>query len=341
MPKLHIPAPQEQVIPSAANLFKALLLTTLLFGSFYLAVASAAWLDVLGGNTLWAAAIKWAWIGVLAVADVVFLVGMGVLAHDAVHRVLFRSPFWNEFGGSLLSACALIPFYANRQFHLTHHSAAHQPGRDPENVMHQHSFLVAASAGSVIALLEQYRYFFNNLRPVAGRRRIGRVVKDTLSLAVAGSVYFWVVPVLLGLPLAYTVLPTLAVFPLVFGWRALSDHYAIPPVERATRGLEPVLDVDAEAWHRDRERRQREITGWVVLTHPWLEWLWSHVNYHEVHHKYPWLSHRYLPQVFAATRDTQPYLVVKGYWRSLLNLRHRQYYGTRVEMRPFLTTPGW
>jgi fatty acid desaturase len=131
------------------------------------------------------------------------------------------------------------------------------------------------------------------------------------------------------------------VFPLVFGCRALSDHYAIPPVERASRTTEPVLDVDDEAWHRDRERRQREITGWVVLTHPWLEWLWSHVNYHEVHHKYPWLSHRYLPQVFAATRDTQPYLVIKGYWRSLLNLRHRQYYGTRAEMRPFLTTPDW
>jgi fatty acid desaturase len=341
MTKTPIPTPQEQTIPSAANLFKALLLVALLFGSFYLVVASVAWLDTHGGNALWIAAIKWIWVGVLAVANVVFLVGMGVLAHDAVHRVLFRVPFWNEVGGSLLSASALIPFYANRRFHLTHHSTAHQPGRDPENIMHQHSFLFAASAGSVIALFEQYRYFFNNLRPVAGRRHVDRVVKDALSLGVAGSLYFWAVPALLGLPLAYTVLPTLVMFPLVFGWRALSDHYAIPPIERAPRSMEPVLDVDEEAWHRDRERRQREITGWVVLTHPWLEWLWSHVNYHEVHHKYPWLSHRYLPQVFAATRDSQPYLVVKGYWRSLFNLRHRQYYATRAEMRPFLTTPNW
>jgi fatty acid desaturase len=341
MSKTTIPTPQEQTIPSVPNLVKALLLIALLFSSFYLAVASATWLDGQGGSALWVAAIKWTVIGTLAVANVVFLIGMGVLAHDAVHRVLFRVPFWNELGGSLLSAGALIPFYANRQFHLTHHSFAHQPGRDPENVMHQHSFLVAISAGSVIALFEQYRYFFNNLRPVAGRRRIDRAVKDSLSLAVAGSVYFWAVPELLGLPLVYTVLPTLAVFPLVFGWRALSDHYAIPPIERVTRDMGPMLDVDAEAWHRDRERRQREITGWVVLTHPWLEWLWSHVNYHEVHHKYPWLSHHYLPQVFAATRDTQPYLVIKGYWRSLFNLRHRQYYATRAEMRPFLTTPDW
>lgn len=341
MPKSHIPTPQEQAIPSAANLFKALLLVVLLLGSFYLARAGAAWLDDQGGNALWVAAIKWTGIGVLAIANVVFIVGMGVLAHDAVHRVLFRTPFWNELGGSLLSAAALIPLYANRQFHLTHHSTAHQPGRDPENVMHQHSFLFAMSAGSVIALFEQYRYLFNNLRRVNGRRHVGRVIKDVLSLAVAGGLYFWVVPVLLGLPLAYTVLPALAMFPLVFGWRALSDHYGIPPIERAQRGTQPVLDVDEEAWHRDRDRRQREITGWVVLTHPWLEWLWSHVNYHEVHHKYPWLSHQYLKSVFASTRATQPYLVVNGYWRSLWNLRHHSYYGTRTDMRRFLSTPEW
>jgi len=336
-----IPTPQSQIIPSAANMFKALLLVTLLIGTFYLAVAGANWLDAQGENALWIGAIKWTWIGMLAIASVMFLIGMGVLAHDAVHRVLFRSPIWNEIGGSLLSAFAFIPFYANRQFHLTHHSNAHQPGRDPENIMHQRPFLLAISLGSVIALVEQYRYLINNLWPATGRPRFDRVAKDALSLAVAGCAYFWAVPVLLGLPLAYTVLPALAVFPLVFGWRALSDHYGIPPVKRVSRTTEPVLDVDDEAWHRDRLRRQREISGWVVMTQPWLEWLWSHVNYHEVHHKYPWLSHRYLPQVFAATRDSQPYLVVKGYWRSLVNLRHRQYYATRAEMRPFLTTPDW
>ena len=340
MPNTPIPTPQEQIIPSSANALKALLLFVLLFGSFYLAVTGATWLDA-RGQALWIAVIKWTWIGVLAVANVVFIVGMGVLAHDAVHRVLFRAPFWNELGGSLLSAAALIPFYANRQFHLTHHSTAHQAGRDPENVMHDHSFIYAMSVGSVIALFEQYRYLFNNLRGVAGRRHVARFSKDILALTVAGILYFRVVPGPLELPLVYTILPTLVMFPLVFGWRALSDHYAIPPIERAQYTAQPVLDVDEEAWHRDRERRQREITGWVVLTHPWLEWLWSHVNYHEVHHKYPWLSHQYLKSVFAATRSTQPYLIVNGYWRSLWNLRGRPYYGARTDLRRFLSTPDW
>jgi hypothetical protein len=45
-----------------------------------------------------------------------------------------------------------------------------------------------------------------------------------------------------------------------------------------------------------------------------------------------------LPQVFAATRDTQPYLVVQGYWRSLFHLRRLPYYATRAQAQPFLTT---
>jgi len=48
------------------------------------------------------------------------------------------------------------------------------------------------------------------------------------------------------------------------------------PADRAPAARRhEVLEVDEESWHRDRERRAREVTGWVVLTHPWLEWLWS------------------------------------------------------------------
>ena len=121
--------------------------------------------------------------------------------------------------------------------------------------------------------------------------------------------------------------PILVLFPPVFGVRALSDHYGIPAVSRASRQARDVLETDADNWQSGRERRQREVSGWVVLTSPWLEWLWSNVNYHEVHHKYPWLSYRYLPAAFAATRDQHAYLVVRGYWRSLWQLRQRAYYG--------------
>ena len=60
------------------------------------------------------------------------------------------------------------------------------------------------------------------------------------------------------------------------------------------------------------------------------------MNYHEVHHKYPYLSHRYLPQVFDATRTRDSYLLVRGYWLSLANLRQREYYSSAEDVRQFL-----
>jgi len=340
MTKSHIPAPGEQVIRSAANLFKIVFLVTLLLVSYYVthwAVNGSALVTLSGWPGV---AIRGLAVALMAVWSGILILGMGVLAHDAVHKVLFRSLYWNELWGGLLSAFTLVPFYANRQFHLTHHGYAHQPGLDPENGMHDRSFWSAMTVGSLAGLYLQYRILLTNMLRLTDRRYTGRVVKDLLFLATVGMVYFGLVPAL-GISLWVTVLPMILVFPLVFGWRALSDHYAVPAIERQVKQREEILEADEDAWHRDRTRRQREISGWVVLTHPWLEWLWSHVNYHEVHHKYPWLAHHDLKPVFEATRHTQPYLVVQGYWRSLFNLRRRPYYATRVDLHPFLTTPDW
>jgi fatty acid desaturase len=327
MPVFAIPEPKEQVLPVAENLCKALLLIGLLCASFYAADRIAAALDASSAlPPATAMVLKWGCVALLAVADGVVLIGMSVLAHDAVHRVLFRSAFWNEFWGGLLSALALIPFHANRQFHLTHHGYAHQPGLDPENAMHHHSFAYAATLGSVVGLKEQYRVLLANLRRSGDPRFAERALKDAGFVLSAAAIYFGLPP-LLGVSLAVTVVPMILAFPVVFAFRALSDHYGIARIVRETREREDIFDADERTWPGDRERRQREVSGWVVLTSPWLEWFWSHVNYHEVHHKYPYLSHRYLPQVFAATRAQHPYLVVRGYWRSLLNLRKRGYYG--------------
>ena len=173
--------------------------------------------------------------------------------------------------------------------------------------MHHHSFPYAAAMGALIGLKEQYRLLLGNV--VRGDRRSAwRAAQDLFFIGLAATLYFGLVPAL-GLSIWATVVPVLVAFPPVFAFRALSDHYGIPAAA-------PSSAVE----------RERPITGWVVLTSPWLEWLWSHVNYHEVHHKYPYLSHRYLPQVYAATRERYPYLVARGYWRSLLNLRTRSYY---------------
>src|SRR5258706_6751029 len=158
--------------------------------------------------------------------------GRAILAHDVVHRVLSRTPLGNELGGGLLRAVAILPFYANRQFHLTHHSHAHQPGLDPENEMHDHSFLFAATVGSVLALYVQYRTLFRNFARLGDPRYAARAVKDLLLLFAAALFYFVLVPAL-GLSLTLTVAPMLLALLPVFAWRALSDHYGVPATERA------------------------------------------------------------------------------------------------------------
>ncbi len=289
-----IPGAKNQVIPAGENLFKAFLLIALVAGSFCLANRIA------GVDSPW----KWLAIGVLGVADVVLMTGMGVLAHDAVHRVLFRAPFWNDFWGGLLSALVFIPFQANRNVHLPHHSHGHQQGLDPEETIHRHPCAVAFLIGAPIGVGINYVALLRNI----AEGRAWRVAQDLFFLTVAGSIYLVLLPAL-GISLMATIAALLVAFPPVFALRAMSDHYGLPAVRRGAK-------------EEDREN----ITGWVVLTSRWLEWLWSHVNYHEVHHKYPYLAHSHLPQVFAATRDVHPYAVVQGYWRSLLAHRSRSYY---------------
>jgi fatty acid desaturase len=325
-----IPRPKEQRIPTGENLFKTLLLIALLMASFVAADQAAKAIDASTALPGAAATVaKWTLVALLAIVNGVLLVGLAVLAHDAVHKVLFPSAFWNELAGGVLSALVLVPFYANRQYHITHHGCAHQPGLDPEEGMHRHRFWYAATLGSLHGFDAHFRIVVTNLRRMAEPRCAGRGLADIAFMASAGAIYFWLVPAL-GVSISVSVLPAIPGFLAAFAFRGLSDHYGVPPVRRAG---------DA-AWEADRSQRRRDVSGWVVRTTPWLEWLWSHVNYHEVHHKFPYLSHRYLPQAFAATHDTHSYLVVRGYWRSLLNQRKRAYYASPEDVRAFLHPEG-
>src|SRR4051794_22242220 len=166
-------------IPDAENLVKTLLCLGLVLMSFYAADWFAKWLDVTTAIPAWAAtSVKWAGVALLALANGVLLVAIAVLGHEGVHRVLFRSPFWNELAGGVLSALVLVPFYANRQYHLTHHGYAHQPGFDPEEPMHNHHFLIAATYGSFIGFRDHYRIVLTNLFRFSDPRCVVRSLRD-------------------------------------------------------------------------------------------------------------------------------------------------------------------
>lgn len=315
-----IPSPKEQIIPSGPNLFKSSFLVLALLGTFYAIQQIAVPME-----NLW---LKGALIAVAAIWSSMLLIGMGVLSHEAVHGVLFRSRFWNELIGGLLAGLVLIPLEANRKFHMEHHRFSHQPGLDPENPMHQTSVLFAITVGPFVALYAQYLVLVR----IASGGDFVRVIKDIFFVGVALSFYLLLLPVI-GISLLYTWGAAMLALPVVFSVRALADHYGIPPVVRTAKKNE-----DTEEEIESGATMRQQVSGWVVLTPQWLQWLWSHVNYHEVHHKYPYLSHAYLAQAFEASRGQYPYLVVDGYWKAALNAMELDYYGTPEGVRPFVAT---
>lgn len=306
-----VPTPGEQIVPNFENLFKIIILFSLLLGAFTAAVIGAHYLE----DTPLA---KWSWLLLMGLVASTAVQGLGVLGHEAVHKVLFSRLWLNEFMGGIISAFSLLPFNANRRFHLLHHRFSHQRDRDPEQPMHKHNLLFAISIGSLIALFLQYRMLLSNLFAPAGehQRRIG-AFKDIGYVTIGMSGYFLLFP-WLGLDVLYTFVPLFLTLPVLFGVRAISDHYGLPEVPPRTTSRE----------ERSKESNPilYEVGGWVVHTHPLIEWLWSNVNYHEVHHKFPYLSHRYLKSTYAATRNTLPYAVADGYLRNLWRHRKRHYY---------------
>ena len=321
MARFEIPVPANQYIPQRLNLFKAVLFPALILCGFILSDYIAKEFDhhqPTGQVAAYWVILKWTVIGIIAVVNTALLAGMGILAHDGVHRVLLKNKIINDVFSSLLSIHSLLPFYANRQFHLNHHSFAHQPGKDPEEVIHNRPYFLALLMGPFFGLAAQYQILIRNMLGMMDRKKCFRAIADLLSVGIAGLSYFYWLPKT-GVELKNTVVPLLAVLPVVYNYRAISDHYGLPAVIRKSQRT----DLSEEG---ENNTLQEETSGWIVKTTPLLQWFWSNVNYHEVHHKFPYLSYHHLPAVYEETRESLPYEVVNGYTRSLINLRKRRYY---------------
>ena len=321
MASFEIPVPSNQHIPQGLNLFKAVLFPVLILCGFLLSDYVAKQFDhnqPAGQVDAYWAILKWSVIGFIAIINTGLLAGMGILAHDGVHRVLFKNKIINDVFSSLLSIHSLLPFYANRQFHLNHHSFAHQQGRDPEEVIHNRPYILAFMMGPFFGLAAQYQILIRNMLGMMDRKKCFRAIADLLSVGIAGLSYFYWLPKT-GVELKNTAVPLLAVLPVVYNYRAISDHYGLPAVIRKSQRTD--LSEEGEV-----TTVQEETSGWIVKTTPLLQWIWSNVNYHEVHHKFPYLSYYHLPAVYEQTKESLPYEVVDGYTRSLINLSKRRYY---------------
>lgn len=310
-----VPTPGEQVIPSGQNFFKIAVLLTLIFSTFVAGHYGAISLEQnIESPTPVIFILKWSWLLFCGTLASIALQGLGILGHDAVHKALFKNKWANEIIGTFVSTFALLPFSSNRQFHLAHHRFSHQKNLDPEQPMHNHALWFSITIGSAIGLAIQYKILVVNLfTRLFNKRYFTSLILDVFFLSLAIYFYLIFLPAN-GIPVEHSLLPMYLALPLVFGVRAISDHYGLPAAptkdEKATNG------------------NQNGVHGWVIMTSPLLEWLWSNVNYHEVHHKFPYLSHHYLKSTFAATREQIPYIVAKGYLRNLWRHLHRDYYNS-------------
>jgi fatty acid desaturase len=340
MKDFKIPKSAEQVIPQVENLFKSVLLIGLLIGSFALAQVGVAAIDTYfsshpsPGHLIF----KWAFILSLAVLNCILLTGMAVMAHEGIHRVLLKNKFWNDLWGGILSSLAgMLPFYANRQFHLLHHRYTHQPGLDPEESLHNHSFWYAFLMGGLIGIYQHYKIVATNLSAFfsAQWNKGYQGLKDVGFIGLAVAFYFFFLP-MVGIAPLYTVVPTLVLQPLGYSFRALCDHYAFAPTLSPLARKSFHQEADIEDEYQNCSGQQLSVNSWIILTNPLLDWLWSNVNYHQVHHRYPYLSHRYLPQIFEAMKPEHSDAVAQGYFCCLMDLRKMQYYSTQEEIESLL-----
>ncbi len=323
-----IPRPSEQRIPTFDNFLKASILLGLFGLTLWMTQALLGWLTIslAGFPPLLQNIAAGAVIVVSAVVTALFISAQGAIAHEGIHRVLCRNRFLNDlFGGFLSALVVFLPFYANRKWHLEHHGETHEHGIDPEEALHGHGFWIAFLFGGPIAIWQHYKIVFAFLtdRGPKRRTRVFEGLKDLGFVGAAVAFYFVLLPAL-GVNVFVTVLPMFAIGPLIYSFRAVCDHYGVPEL------AESIAYVKRQRPQLDRLGRFRVVDSWVILTNPFLNWLWSHLNYQQVHHRYPFLSHVYLPEIYETTKDYQPYLVARGYLDCLRTIRSRPYY-TRPE----------
>jgi fatty acid desaturase len=97
--------------------------------------------------------------------------------------------------------------------------------------------------------------------------------------------------------------------------RNVSEHHGIPA--QTVKNINSELNVDS----------------WMILSNPLIDWLWSNINYHQIYHRSPYLHYRYLPKVFATTKEEQPYIVINGYWPAVITALNKKYYGSYTNIQ--------
>ncbi|MCB0342381.1 MAG: fatty acid desaturase [Pseudobdellovibrionaceae bacterium] len=237
----------------------------------------------------------------------ILLVGLGVLGHEAMHRNLHPNKKINDFFGVAFSTASLLPFYAGKKIHLSHHQLAHTGENDPEYFFHRGSPILFVLFGAIRYSQLHFNELFSQIMHWQNlNRRVKREVFYDLFSMIVAFLFVAIFVHSLNISALLALLGFHLTLPLVFSARYAADHRGLPS-------------------HTQHQKNQAH--AWVVKTHPILEWIWSHINYHGVHHMYPAIPHGKLKTKFELTQHNITYPTLdRGYVRSMPYLLKKPYF---------------
>lgn len=250
------------------------------------------------------------WYGDLLVSFILSqnLITVGFAAHEALHRAVFRSRFWEDVLGWVGFAPFLVTPGTWRAWHVSaHHGGANLLGRDPDILPRERELreggiwrlvhTMSAGSGSVLSYLGFLIFFtaqgqlflwFHADRPELSRIRFRRWRERGLTLMLAlgwlglgvwlgplASLYLLVIPHLLGNV-------TLMIYIATNHWLQAADADDDNPFVNTAS----------------------------VTTHPLMDLIHWNFSYHQEHHIFPSMSGRYAPLLRETLRGIAPDAVI-------------------------------
>jgi fatty acid desaturase len=208
-----------------------------------------------------------------------FVIGFGpfhdllVQGHEGTHDLISRNRRLNNFFTWFTLALAGISAEAHRRFHLDHHHYAHTP-QDPEYQFFDR--VVRGVPGWAYFLIPAFTQIGVNAYGLQKKMPAG--VRRRIVLELAGAVFLH------------------AAMASVLGWR----RYLLFVIAPMVTGLYAASVLRSVTEHHDVTAGSEWTNARSIVTRPLIEFLWSNVNYHLEHHRYPSVPYHPLPELRCA-----------------------------------------
>lgn len=303
--------------PTYENFAKGALFAAGIFGLFWFGDFMAKGFDVapVFGN----AGMDWLakWLILLSVGFCVnfFLMGIAILVHEAAHGLFCKNKTANEIAGILFGFYIFQPFYSYRHAHFVHHNILRDRELDPEAGFHlERSTWERLIIGALRNSSLLTRNALKQLRNPKATKKQRRESWMDLSARLLATCFWATVIILMDWSVWYTVVPFLLMSGFVYSLRGTLDHHGLPATEL----------------RNGKRNLAHEKLAYIVHTNPLVEFVWSNVNYHAVHHMYPTVPARALRAAYEQTNQEIKYTETNGYFLSMCRLLPKPYYSNET-----------